>query len=111
MKSLHNIYTCSNFYKEARIVSFIDRLLECIQQKLKMKISMQKALNAGKKGEVDAFCDQEIVTAVNILNRFNDNFFIVEIMKKHEDGKNKVEEALFGKTKTTETKEEEKKDE
>jgi hypothetical protein len=44
------------------------------------------------------------------LNRFNENFFIVEIMKKHEDGKNKVEEALFGKTKTSESTEEEKKD-
>ena len=57
MKSLHNIYNCSNFYKEARIVSFVDRLLDCIQQKLKMKISMHKALDVGRKGEVDAFCD------------------------------------------------------
>jgi hypothetical protein len=30
MKSLKNIYENSNFYKEARIVSFIDRLLDCI---------------------------------------------------------------------------------
>lgn len=30
LKSLKNIYENSNFYKEARIVSFVDRLLECI---------------------------------------------------------------------------------
>ena len=30
LKSLKNIYENSNFYKEARIVSFIDRLLDCI---------------------------------------------------------------------------------
>ena len=31
MKSLHSIYKTSNFYKESRIVSFVDRLLECMQ--------------------------------------------------------------------------------
>lgn len=35
MKSLKNIYENSNFYKEARIVSFIDRLLDCICAKIK----------------------------------------------------------------------------
>ena len=35
MKSLKSIYDNSNFYKEARIVSFIDRLLDCILGKVK----------------------------------------------------------------------------
>ena len=35
LKSLKNIYENSNFYKEARIVSFIDRLLQCILNKVK----------------------------------------------------------------------------
>jgi hypothetical protein len=35
MKSLKSIYENSNFYKEARMVSFIDRLLECILSKIK----------------------------------------------------------------------------
>jgi len=40
LKSLKNIYENSNFYKEARIVSFIDRLLACILGKLKDKYSI-----------------------------------------------------------------------
>ena len=34
LKSLKNIYENSNFYKEARIVSFVDRLLATIKRKL-----------------------------------------------------------------------------
>ena len=34
LKSLKNIYTISNFYKEARMVSFVDRLLDTIKKKL-----------------------------------------------------------------------------
>ena len=40
MKSLKNIYENSNFYKEARIVSFIDRLLDCICTKIKNKVNI-----------------------------------------------------------------------
>jgi hypothetical protein len=40
LKSLHNIYQNSNFYKEARIVSFVDRLLECIKVKIKAKLNL-----------------------------------------------------------------------
>lgn len=35
LKSLKNIYDSSNFYKEARIVSFLDRLLQTITSKIK----------------------------------------------------------------------------
>jgi hypothetical protein len=38
LKSLKNIYENSNFYKEARIISFIDRLLDCIITKIKSKV-------------------------------------------------------------------------
>lgn len=48
LKSLKNIYENSNFYKEARIVSFIDRLLDCIKLKVKAKFSINKSVNAGK---------------------------------------------------------------
>ena len=40
LKSLHNIYNNSNFYKEARIVSFVDRLMDTIKVKMKAKISL-----------------------------------------------------------------------
>ena len=48
MKSLKNIYENSNFYKEARIVSFIDRLLDCIIKKIKAKTSINKSIVEGK---------------------------------------------------------------
>ena len=35
MRSLENIYQSSHFYKEARMVSFLDRLLDCITLKIK----------------------------------------------------------------------------
>ena len=35
MRSLENIFSSSHFYKEARMVSFLDRLLDCITQKIK----------------------------------------------------------------------------
>ena len=40
LKSLQNIYENSNFYKEARIVSFVDRLLESIKTKLVQKFGV-----------------------------------------------------------------------
>lgn len=51
LKSLKNIYENSNFYKEARIVSFVDRLLEAVVQKLKAKFNLQKAVYHGMRAE------------------------------------------------------------
>jgi hypothetical protein len=48
MKSLKNIYENSNFYKEARIVSFLDRLLECIVGKIKGKVNVNLCIIKGK---------------------------------------------------------------
>lgn len=41
LKSLKSIYDNSNFYKEARIVSFVDRLLDTIKDKLMKKFGLQ----------------------------------------------------------------------
>ena len=49
MKSLKNIYENSNFYKEARIVSFIDRLLDCITKKISEKVNINRAVQMGKE--------------------------------------------------------------
>ena len=49
LKSLKNIYENSNFYKEARIVSFIDRLLDCILRKIKAKLDINISIIRGKK--------------------------------------------------------------
>ena len=48
LKSLKNIYDSSNFYKEARIVSFLDRLLECVTTKIKSKLSIPKCIQKGQ---------------------------------------------------------------
>ena len=50
MKSLKHVYENSNFYKEARIVSFIDRLLACVQNKIKTQCSIGFALLHGSQG-------------------------------------------------------------
>ena len=47
LKSLKNIYENSNFYKEARIVSFIDRLLDCIMLKFKNQMSLSLSIKKG----------------------------------------------------------------
>lgn len=47
LKSLKNIYDNSNFYKEARIVSFVDRLLLTITAKLKNKFGLQMSVMKG----------------------------------------------------------------
>lgn len=47
MKSLKNIYDSSNFYKEARIVSFVDRLLESIISKIKTSVNFNISVIKG----------------------------------------------------------------
>ena len=54
LKSLKNIYTISNFYKEARMVSFVDRLLDTIKKKLQAKFGLQMSIHMGIK-DYDTF--------------------------------------------------------
>jgi hypothetical protein len=49
LSCLKNIYENSQFYKEARIVSFIDRLLACITNKLRGHCSIGKSVAEGRK--------------------------------------------------------------
>ena len=44
MKTLKNIFMSSKFYKEARMVSFLDRLLQTITAKIRRRITLNKAL-------------------------------------------------------------------
>ena len=80
LKSLKNIYQNSNFYKEARIVSFVDRLLDCIKLKLRSKLNLQQSIRSG-------IHDYENYTALleqgkNIVQKFLENFFLLEIMEQ-----------------------------
>lgn len=58
MKSIKHIFENSNFYKEVRIVSLLDRLLETVLGKIKKCISMNLALKFGKNGKFDLFADE-----------------------------------------------------
>jgi len=50
LKTLKHTYNSSNFYKEARVVSFIDRLLGCIVGKIKKNCNVNLALVYGIQG-------------------------------------------------------------
>jgi hypothetical protein len=78
LKSLKNIYDNSNFYKEARIVSFVDRLLATITNKLKGKFSLQMSVMKGIK-EHENF-QEEIERGISIVTKFQENFFIAQLM-------------------------------
>jgi Dynein heavy chain, N-terminal region 1 len=65
LKSLKNIYENSNFYKEARIVSFIDRILDCIVSKIKMKMTITLSVTRGLK-DYEVFL-QDVTLAQSIL--------------------------------------------
>jgi hypothetical protein len=53
LKTCKHVYENSSFYKEARIVSFIDRLVSCLCEKIKKKLSMRGAVLAGAKNETE----------------------------------------------------------
>ena len=51
LKTCKHVYENSSFYKEARIVSLIDRLVNCLKDKIKAKISMRGAVRAGTQAD------------------------------------------------------------
>ena len=78
MKSLKSIYDNSNFYKEARIVSFIDRLLDCILGKVKNSMTISRSVLRGKN-DFEVF-DQELQCAQSVITKFKENFFVANLM-------------------------------
>ena len=80
LKTCKNVYENSSFYKEARIVSFIDRLVECLTSKLKTHVSMRGAVMAGVKS--DENYKKTIESAVSICLKFQDAFFIKKLMSE-----------------------------
>lgn len=44
LKSLHNIFQTSNFYKEVRIVSFVDKLVATLIKKVQQTQNIQAAV-------------------------------------------------------------------
>jgi RNAse (barnase) inhibitor barstar len=90
LKSLKNIYENSNFYKEARIVSFIDRLLDCILGKVKASLSINWSAIRGQK-DYEAY-DQEIQCAQSVITKFKENFFVANLMSPPQFGEGNEEE-------------------
>ena len=94
LKSLKNIYENSNFYKEARIVSFVDRLLLCITDKLKNRFGVQMAVMKGVRDH-ESF-QEEMERGQSIVDKFRENFFIAQLMDASQKFKDleKTQESL-----------------
>ena len=110
MRALEQIFSISQFYREARMVSFLDRLLECISAKIKKKCNIAVAIKASQASEDGATVFQEEVLegATLAVSKFNEHFF----MRKHMQAKSansKVEEAIGLKSEHKEEEEEESK--
>lgn len=95
LRSLHNIYNSSNFYKETRMVSFIDRLLVCVTSKLRKHCSLGKALRMACDGPTStkSYVNNYLKTAHEILNKFEDGFFMKDLLTE-KSSENKVSDAL-----------------
>ena len=73
MSSLKYIYESSNFYKEARIISFLDHLYMELMDKIKAKLPMTQAMFSTMDAE--EFEDQ-CESALTILEKFKNGFFL-----------------------------------
>ena len=84
LRSLENIFQSSHFYKEARMVSFLDRVMSCITQKIRKQASLGKAIQISK-GSPDGASDfkEEVMEgATQAVTKFNENFFMRKHMEK-----------------------------
>lgn len=110
LKTLENIFENSNFYKEMRMVSFLDRLLQTILSKIKRRVNLSKALKEASQGpkSAESFINNQITGAIMCINKYSEAFFIRERMQS-KNGDQKVREALGG-DESKEGEEEEKKD-
>jgi len=85
MKSIKHIYENSNFYKEVRIVSLLDRLFESVIQKIKNKVSISSALRFGRKNDYSFFYEEHTQMGITLIKKYKEHFFIVELMDKKEE--------------------------
>jgi len=109
LKTLDNIFRSSRFYREVRMVSFLDRLLQVITAKIKKRVTLAKAIKEAAQGprSAETFIETQIKGAMESIQKFEDGYFIREHMEE-QDSTTKVSEAL-GHTQTSEEQEESKK--
>ena len=95
MKTLKNIFASSRFYKEARMVSFLDHLLQTITAKIKKRVNLAKALSEASTGHrsAESFITNQIGAANESVQKFEEGFFINDLMQQ-KDSVSKVAEAL-----------------
>ena len=69
MKTLANIFLSSRFYKEVRMVSFLDRLLQTITAKIKKRVTFAKALKEAAQGprSAETYMESQIGGAMEAL--------------------------------------------
>lgn len=67
MKTLHNIFESSRFYKEVRMVSFLDRLLQTITGKIKKRVNLAKGIKEAMQGprSTESYIDGTIAGAIS----------------------------------------------
>jgi hypothetical protein len=90
LKTLKDVYENSNFYKEARIVSFVDRLLKTLIGKFKARFSFQLSVKNGVKNN-QGYLD-ELNSADGIMDKFIANFFILEFLQEQTQPSDEKEE-------------------
>ena len=90
LKSLKSIYDNSNFYREARIVSFVDRLFNCILGKFKKKFSIQLSIIQGIS-DLEKY-QKNLKLASGIVTKFLENYFVLDIIDKQNEKEAKANE-------------------
>lgn len=67
MNSLKSIYEISNFYKEARIISFLDHLFKELMEKIRAKLPLDAAtLKMLKYSDIE----EDIEDSLTILDKY-----------------------------------------
>lgn len=81
LNSLKNIYESSNFYKEARIVSFVDRLLKFITEFIKERVGLGKSIQSGINN-YQYYSNITIAQSKAIIQKFHEEYFVINLMKE-----------------------------
>ena len=90
MSSLKSVYENSNFYKEARIISFIDHMYEGLLGKMKRELNVNRAAASHRVAEEFS---TSIESARAITTKFRDGFFLRSVMSDRETQESSAGEA------------------
>ena len=90
MSSLKSVYENSNFYKEARIVSFLDHMYEGLLAKMKREINVNRAAASHRAAEDFSVA---VEAARAITSKFAEGFFLRSVMADRETQESSAGEA------------------